>query len=70
MTNRQRYEQDINNGNPDYRVTVTAFGAWLDEAQMRELFHKMLTDRDLTEYDIALDFSIPIVMVKYFKRSA
>ncbi len=69
MTNRQRYEQDINH-NEDYRISIKAFREWLQAENMTEVFHKKLRDKEETLYDIALDFSIPVAMVKYFKKSA
>ena len=69
MTNRQRYEHDINH-NDDYRISIKAFREWLRTENMTEVFHKKLRDKEETLYDIALDFSIPVAMVKYFKRSA
>lgn len=70
MDNKDRYEQDIKRSNPDYRVTIRAFREWLTVENMQETFNEMLRDRELTLYDIALDFSIPVAMVKYFKKSA
>ena len=69
MTNRERYEQDINH-NADYRISIEAFREWLRDKNMTEVFHKKLRDKEETLYDIALDFSIPVAMVKYFKKSA
>lgn len=69
MTNRQRYEHDINH-NEDYRISIKAFREWLRAENMTEVFHKKLRDKEETLYDIALDFSIPVSMVKYFKKTA
>lgn len=69
MTNRERYERDINHSD-DYRISVKAFREWLRAENMTEIFHKKLRDEEETLYDIALDFSIPVSMVKYFKQSA
>lgn len=69
MTNRQRYEHDINH-NEDYRISIKAFREWLRAENMTEVFLKKLRDKEETLYDIALDFSIPVAMVKYFKKSA
>ena len=69
MTNRQRYEHDINH-NEYYRISIKAFREWLRAENMTEVFHKKPRDKEETLYDIALDFSIPVAMVKYFKKSA
>lgn len=69
MTNRQRYEHDINHSD-DYRISIKAFREWLTTENMTEVFHRKLRDKEETLYDIALDFSIPVAMVKYFKKSA
>ena len=55
MTNRQRYEHDINH-NEDYRISIKAFREWLRAENMTEVFHKKLRDKEETLYDIALDF--------------
>ena len=41
MTNRQRYEHDINH-NEDYRISIKAFREWLRAENMTEVFHKKL----------------------------
>ena len=69
MTNRERYERDINHSD-DYRISVKAFREWLRAENMTEVFSKKLRDEGESLYDIALDFSIPVAMVKYFKRTA
>ena len=69
MTNRERYERDINHSD-DYRITVKAFREWLRAENMTEVFSRKLRDEGESLYDIALDFSIPVAMVKYFKKSA
>ena len=69
MTNRERYERDINHSD-DYRISIKAFREWLTTENMTEVFVKKLRDKEETLYDIALDFSIPVAMVKYFKKSA
>jgi len=38
------------------------------ENKKEEVFRKMLENKDLNVYDIALDFSIPVIMVKYFQK--
>ena len=55
MTNKERYEREINT-NDDYKVTIKEFESWLKE----------VTKEDI--YDTACDYSIPIVMIKYFKK--
>ena len=70
MDNKDRYEQDIKRSNPDYRVTIRAFREWLKDKNMADEFQRQLKDEELTLYDIACDFSIPVAMVKLFKRTA
>ena len=69
MTNKERYEQEISHCD-DYRITVKAFREWLTSENMTEELQRQLRDEELTLYDIALDFSIPVAMVKYFRKTA
>lgn len=70
MSNTDRYNHDISHGNIDYKISIESFKNWLRAENLQETFNQMLKDRELTLYDIALDFSIPVSMVKYFKQSA
>ena len=70
MSNTDRYNHDINHGNSDYKVSIESFKNWLRAENMQETFNQMLKDRELTLYDIALDFSIPVAMVKHFRQTA
>ena len=70
MSNTDRYNHDISHGNIDYKISIESFKNWLRAENLQETFNQMLKDRELTLYDIALDFSIPDSMVKYFKQSA
>ena len=65
MTNKERYEREINT-NDDYKVTIKEFESWLKEVTKEESFKKEITKEDI--YDTACDYSIPIVMIKYFKK--
>ena len=56
------------NIDPEYKITVVEFKEWLTENNMKDTFQNLLKDEDKDDYDIALDFSIPVTMVKYFRR--
>lgn len=64
-TNKIQYMKEINY-DPEYKITVKEFTEWLAENNMEDTFNKMLKEED--DYDIALDFSIPVTMVKYFRN--
>ena len=64
-TNKIQYMKEINY-DPEYKITVKEFTKWLAENNMEDTFNKMLKEKD--DYDIALDFSIPVTMVKYFRN--
>ena len=63
-TNRAIYEREINT-NDYYRISVEDFKIWLLDNNLEDRFYKSLHDED--NYDIAVDFSIPISLVKFFK---
>ena len=64
-TNKIQYMKEINY-DLEYKITVKEFTEWLAENNMEDTFNKMLKEKD--DYDIALDFSIPVAMVKYFRN--
>ena len=64
-TNKIQYMKEINY-DPEYKITVKEFTEWLTENNMEDTFNKMLKEED--DYDIALDFSIPVAMIKYFRN--
>ncbi len=66
--NQKRYMEEINYS-IDYRISVKDFKQWLRWNKHEETFRKMLENKDLDLYDIALDFSIPVIMVKFFQKS-
>lgn len=69
MTNKERYLTEINS-DPEYRTTIAEFKDWLTRNNMTDTFKRMLKSPDLDEYDIAVDFSIPVSMVKHFQKVA
>ena len=70
MSNTDRYNHDISHGNIDYKISIESCRNGQGPENMQATFNQMLKDQQLTLYDIALDFSIPVSMVKYFKQSA
>lgn len=68
MTRNQRQYMEEINYDIEYKITVKDFTQWLTENKKEEVFRKMLENKDLDLYDIALDFSIPVIMVKYFQK--
>lgn len=68
MRNEKEYRKAVNR-DPNYRISTINFVLWLDEHERKQKeFFRMLrqieTEKDL--YGIAVDFSIPIIMVKWF----
>lgn len=70
LTNKERYQNDIKNHSKDYKVTISEFLTWLHEDRNREkTFANDLADvfnGNIDIYYIAVDYSIPIIMVKWF----
>ncbi len=70
MTNKEQYFNEINHCE-DYRTTIADFRTWLHDNSMEDTFNGMLRHPALyDDYDIAVDFSLPLVMVKYFRKTA
>lgn len=69
MSNTQRYASEINHSD-DYRISIKSFKNWLSTENMTEVFNEKLRNSELTEFDIAVDFSIPVAMVKHFRQTA
>lgn len=65
MTNKERYMKEINSV-VDYKITINEFIDWIAIEHGEEEFIKALDDEDI--YTTAVDYSIPIILIKYFKR--
>ena len=63
MTTKEQYEFEILH-NDDYNVSLTEFTNWVKK--YKEAFKHALKERSI--YETAVDFSIPVIMVKYFKK--
>lgn len=69
LTNKEIYEEVIN-VNKNFNISISDFSAWLEDNNYTKLFSEELdkieNEDDL--YYVAVDFTIPISMVKYFLR--
>lgn len=69
MTNEMTYKIEINTVD-DYRISIKEFENWLIENETKKNFLKhCLNSVYYNDYDIAVDFSIPIILVKYLRKS-
>ena len=64
MTARIQYEKEIITSE-DYNITLSEFTNWLEENNKKEAFKKSLKEGT---YETAVDFSIPVIMVKYLRE--
>ena len=64
MTARIQYETEILVSN-DYNITLKEFTEWLEENNKTEAFKRSLKEG---MYETAVDFSIPVIMVKYLEK--
>jgi len=56
----------------DFRISLEFFENWLKEHELeKEFFEKInkLDEEPENIYDIAWDFSIPIIFIKFFQKS-
>lgn len=69
MTNKERYNNEINWAN-DYKISVNDFMDILEEVPGdTTVFYNQLDEireGKLSMYDVAVDWSIPLIMVKWF----
>ena len=64
-TAKEIYEQEIRENNKDYKVTIKEFTEWLNESNHLKEFKNSLKEND--DYFTAVDFSIYVSMVKWFR---
>lgn len=65
MTNKEIYEKEINI-NKEYKISILQFLTEIQQKDITEVFLKSLLEND--DYYTAVDFTIPLIMVKYFKK--
>lgn len=69
MTNMERYNYEINWAD-DYKISLVEFMDILDEVpEDEEIFFGQIEEIRkgiLDEYDVAVDWSIPLIMVRWF----
>ena len=66
MTARIQYETEMKENNTDYNITLKEFVDWLKENNKKEAFKKSVEKEGM--YETAVDFSVPMVMVKYLRE--
>ena len=69
MTNYERYLHDISESVSLYKVNIQDFTMYLFHSMSINAFIDdlhMICDDTKTLYDVALDYSIPVIMVKWF----
>jgi len=66
-TNEEIYRKEINESK-DYKTTKEKFKKWLKENEYERQFKRdckeMIENPDMDIYDIAVDYSIPIILLK------
>lgn len=66
ISNEMIYRKRINT-DKNYRISIKDFVKWLKEYGETEEFKKELVKYD--NYSIAIDYSVPITMIKYFRKN-
>ena len=67
MTERD-YVQEMEMNKEAYRISIAEFKQWLEDFGAVEKFHKALATESV--WFVAIDYSIPVIMVKHFKKMA
>lgn len=65
MTNKERYNTEINT-NKYYHISIHEFLVEVEAENMMQNLLESLAEKD--DYLTAVDFSIPLIMVKYFRK--
>lgn len=68
MTYEEQYRKEINT-DPFYRVSIDNFLYFLKKNHLQGAFAESINQEDIDIYLIAVDYSIPIIMVKYFQKT-
>lgn len=70
MTNREQYITDLAERDEEYRTSIKEFTEWIIDHNMADRFISDLKSIGVHNnvYDIAVDYSIPVMMVKYFQK--
>ncbi len=70
MTNESIYRKEINT-NEDYKISKKEFEKWLRDENKLGVFTVDLYDAMMSDdmYTVAVDYSIPIIMVKIIIKS-
>ena len=68
--NRVQYVKEIAQGNAEYKVTVNELLEHIEtfgkNSALIKALHEIKTENDM--YDVAHDWSIPVIMVKFLKK--
>ena len=67
MTYEEQYRKEIN-VDPFYRVSIDNFRRYLRQNFLQGRFAMAMNSEEIDVYAIAVDFSIPVIMVKYFQK--
>ena len=68
--NRADYMKNLNSRNEDFKVRISDFKKWLIENDKMDYFLQEVSYSEPDIFGIAIDFSIPVTMVKYFRKGA
>lgn len=66
MTARVQYEKEIITSE-DYNISLSEFVNWLKDNNKEADFRKSLKEG---MYETAVDFSVPVIIVKYLEKNA
>ena len=69
--NKDQYLYEIDHDDNYKGQTIASFKTWLQDNGMEDTFTEMLQHPALyDDYDIAVDFCLPLTMVRYFRKTA
>jgi len=68
MRTEKEYLQEMEADKEAYKISITDFQTWLEDMKLEDKFHKAIKTESV--WFVASDYSIPVIMVKYFQRAA
>lgn len=67
MTAEEQYRKEIN-VDSFYRISIDNFKRYLRQNFLQERFAMAMNSEEIDVFEVAVDFSIPVIMVKYFQK--
>ena len=68
MRTEKEYLHEMETDKEAYKISIADFTDWLEDNHLEDKFLKAIKTESI--WFVASDYSIPVIMVKYFQRAA